>query len=222
MADVLIDANTIRSPELRHEIPAGVIDPFLYGEADGVAFAAVSSLDAPTIAAARPELRQLDMIADLGLMDLIRDGTPRRQALLEMRLRACREMGVTRALVPDAFPLASAEYLRAGGIELEVDGAHFDERRRVKTAAELAGIRRATAAAEAGLEAARAAVAVGLTIEALRAIVRSAVEAHDVVLGDFTVARGPQTATGHGPGSGPIVAGEPVIVDLWPQDRESV
>ena len=42
MADVLIDANTIRSPELRHEIPAGVIDPFLYGEADGVAFAAVS------------------------------------------------------------------------------------------------------------------------------------------------------------------------------------
>ena len=89
MADVLIDANTIRSPELRHEIPAGVIDPFLYGEADGVAFAAVSSLDAPTIAAARPELRQLDMIADLGLMDLIR--TARRVA------RHCWRCGCGRA-----------------------------------------------------------------------------------------------------------------------------
>ena len=58
--DVLIDADTIRSPELRHEIPASVLDPFLYGERDGAAFAAVSPLDAATIAAARPDLRQLD------------------------------------------------------------------------------------------------------------------------------------------------------------------
>ncbi len=69
MPDILIDADTIRSPELRHEIPASIVDPFLYGEHDGVAFAAVSSLDAPTIAAARPELRQLDILRDLGVND---------------------------------------------------------------------------------------------------------------------------------------------------------
>ena len=67
--DVLIDADTIRSPELRHEIPAGIIDPFLYGEHDGTPFAVVSALDAPTIALARADLQQIDMIADLGLMD---------------------------------------------------------------------------------------------------------------------------------------------------------
>ena len=60
--DVLIDADTIRSPDLRHVIPAGVIDPFLYGEQDGVAFAAVSTLDAPTIAAACPDLRMVDSV----------------------------------------------------------------------------------------------------------------------------------------------------------------
>jgi hypothetical protein len=27
--DVLLDADTIRSPDLRHAIPAGVVDPFL-------------------------------------------------------------------------------------------------------------------------------------------------------------------------------------------------
>ena len=43
----------------------------------------------------------------------------------------------------------------------------------------------------------------------------------DAALGEFNVARGPQTATGHGPGSGPIQAGEPVILDLAPQDRAS-
>ncbi|MBE2319658.1 hypothetical protein DVA67_027060 [Solirubrobacter sp. CPCC 204708] len=51
--DVLIDADTLRSPELRHEIPAGIIDAFLYGERDGEPFAATLPLDAPTIAQAR-------------------------------------------------------------------------------------------------------------------------------------------------------------------------
>src|SRR5215208_1281006 len=95
--DVLIDADTIRSPELRHEIPASIIDPFLYGERDGVAFAAVSSLDAPTIAAARPELRQLNVLRELGMSDLIAGGMNRDDAMLEVRVRACQAMGVTRA-----------------------------------------------------------------------------------------------------------------------------
>jgi Xaa-Pro aminopeptidase len=51
--------------------------------------------------------------------------------------------------------------------------------------------------------------------------VRAAVEAHGAALGDFIVTTGPQTATGHGPGGGPIARGAPVIVDLWPQDRAS-
>jgi Xaa-Pro aminopeptidase len=232
--DVLIDADTIRSPELRHEIPAGVVDPFLYGERDGVAFAAVSVLDAPTISAARPDLRQLDMFADLGLGDMIDGGESREGALLEVRLRACRELGLTRAAVPPSFPLATAEHLRAGGIELYVDHDLFARRRRNKTAAELRGIWRATKAAEAGLKAAAQALreAEGhrgvlhadgkpLTCERLRDTVREAVEAGGATLGDFTVSRGPQTATGHGPGSGPIGEDEVVIVDLWPQDRET-
>lgn len=230
----MIDADTIRSPELRHEIPAAVVDPFLYGECDGVAFAAVSPLDAPTITAARPELRQLDLFNDLGLNDLIGSGVQGDDALLEIRVRACQTMGVTRAAVPPAFPLATAERLRGAGIELYVDRELFATRRRNKTAAELAGIRRATAAAEAGLLAAAAALRAAeprdgilhldgepLTCERVCAAVRAAVEERGAALGTFSVARGPQAATGHGPGSGPIAPGEPVIVDLAPQDRAS-
>jgi Xaa-Pro aminopeptidase len=219
--DVLIDADTIRSPDLRHVIPAGVIDPFLYAEKDGVAYAAVSALDAPTIAAACPDLRMIDMIGDLGLSDLIASGVGRDEAVLQVRLRLCESIGLTSAAVPPAFPLETADYLRAGGVELRVDRALFADRRRVKSAAELAGIRRATRAAEAGLTAAREAITPGLTVEELRAIVREAVEGCGAALGDFTVSRGPQTATGHGPGSGAIEPGEPVIVDLAPQDRAS-
>jgi Xaa-Pro aminopeptidase len=230
--DVLIDADTIRSPELRHEIPAAVVDPFLYGERDGVAFAATSALDAPAIAQARPDLQQLDLFTDLGLSDLIHLGRDR--ALLEIRLRACRELGITHAAVPPSFPLATAEHLRAGGITLEIDRELFATRRRSKTAAELRGIWRATKAAEAGLKAAAKALheaevhegilhadGAPLTCERVADAVRAAAESQNASLGTFTVARGPQTATGHGPGSGPIGANEVVIVDLAPQDRES-
>ena len=136
--------------------------------------------------------------------------------------------------MPPTFPLATAEHLRAGGVEVFVDRERFAARRRNKTAAELRGIWRATKAAEAGSEAAAQALREAetrngilhadgepLTCERLREIVRAAIEAGGAALGDFIVSRGPQTATGHGPGSGPIAEGEVVIVDLWPQDRES-
>src|SRR5262249_46005605 len=116
--DVLIDADTVRSPELRHEIGVGIVDPFLYGERGGEAWAATSPLDAPSIGKVRPGLTQLDMAADLGILDLIAQGVPRDEALLEVRARACERMGVKRALVPPTFPLATADYLRARGIEL--------------------------------------------------------------------------------------------------------
>ena len=221
MGDVLIDADTIRSPELRHEIPVAVLDPFLYGERDGTAFAATSPLDSEMIAAARPDLRQLDVFGDLGLRELLAGGAQRHEALLEIRVRACRELGVERAAVPPEFPLETAEALRAAGIELYVDRDLFEARRRRKSEAELAGIRRATRAAEEGLAAAAEAVHTqkGLTCERLAAIVRDAIEGPEIALGEFTVANGPSGATGHGSGSGPISPGESVIVDVWPQDR---
>jgi Xaa-Pro aminopeptidase len=38
---------------------------------------------------------------------------------------------------------------------------------------------------------------------------------------DVIVAHGPQSAIGHEAGHGTLVAGEPVIIDIWPQDRRS-
>ena len=218
--NVLIDADTIRSPELRHEVPAAILDPFLYGERDGQAVAATSALDAGTIAKARPELEQVDVMSELGLMELVTGGMSRGEALLEVRARACEAWGITEAVVPGTFPLATARFLESRGITLHVDDAHFVARRRVKTPTQLEGIKRATRAAEHGLEAARDALREGLTCDELRQLVRSAVEPY-AALGHFTVAAGPDTATGHGSSSGPIRAGQPVIVDLWPQDRES-
>src|SRR5439155_26541123 len=38
---------------------------------------------------------------------------------------------------------------------------------------------------------------------------------------EFIVSHGPQSAVGHELGSGPIAVGEPIVIDLWPRDRET-
>ncbi|HWN21532.1 MAG TPA: hypothetical protein VNP93_06130, partial [Gaiellaceae bacterium] len=50
MPDVLIYADTYRSPELRHEVPIGVSDPFLYAEVEGVRHVVIGSMDIPSLA----------------------------------------------------------------------------------------------------------------------------------------------------------------------------
>ena len=49
MTDVLIYADTFRSPELRHEVPLGIPDPFLYAEKDGVKHIVIGSMEIPRL-----------------------------------------------------------------------------------------------------------------------------------------------------------------------------
>src|SRR6476661_9243216 len=51
MADVLMYADTYRSPELRHEVPIGIPDPFLYAEQDGVKHIAIGAMEIPRLSA---------------------------------------------------------------------------------------------------------------------------------------------------------------------------
>ena len=58
--------------------------------------------------------------------------------------------------MPGDLPVALADRLREGGVGVEVDAKAVEARRRVKTPAELEGIRRAQRAAERGMAAAEA------------------------------------------------------------------
>ncbi|HEY2073262.1 MAG TPA: Xaa-Pro peptidase family protein, partial [Gaiellaceae bacterium] len=98
---------------------------------------------------------------------------------------------------------------------------------------EVAGLRRAQRGAEAALDVARRMLrdATGdgvlqldgepLTSERIKLEMQRVFVAHDVVADEFIVAHGAQGAVGHDMGSGPISAGEPVVFDLWPRDRET-
>jgi Xaa-Pro aminopeptidase len=226
-------ADTYRSPELRHEVPIGIPDPFLYAEQDGVKHIAIGAMEIPRLT--QLGLFELHPTEEYGSDDLMRAGGLSYAELhKEVAVRAVKALGITSAVVPESFPVWLADRLRADGVELTVDGALFDDRRRVKSEAELAGIRRAQRAAEAGMDAARdllrratqngnglEVAGEPLTVERVKSAMSQAFAAHGTTADDFIVAPGPQGAVGHDMGSGPISAGVPIVIDIWPRDNES-
>ena len=223
MPDALIFADTLRSPDLRHEVPLPVPDAFLFIEHGADRIVICSSLEQSRIAAADPGLAVLTPEA-YGLDELLRDGDlSRGEAELECYVRALRELGVSEAAVPPAFPLEVADHLRANGIEVHADRELFAGRRRRKTPQEVAGLRRAQRACEAALDVARGllrnAERETVTVEDVKLAIERVFSEHGVVGDEFIVAPGAQSAVGHEMGRGPIRPGEPVVIDLWPRDR---
>jgi Xaa-Pro aminopeptidase len=230
---VLVFGDTVRSPAMRHEVPLAVGDPFLYLERNGHRAVVTNVLEVDRIAEAAPDLERM-LMTELGMDELIAQGRPRAEVELEVAVRAVQRLGISSAAVPFGFPVALADRLRAAGVELTPDQQLFDDRRRRKTAAEMAGIRRATEAGLAGLaEAARLlreaeidgdVLRSGgevLTSEAVRAAIRDVcARAGAPAPGDIIVApMRPGDEVGHESGSGPLPAHAPICVDLWPQDE---
>jgi Xaa-Pro aminopeptidase len=229
--DVLIYGDTIRSPELRHEVPVPIPDPFLYAEKGDRRIAILHSLEIPRVREDAPEL-EIIAVEQLGSDELFSQGLQGWAIMLELALRACRELGIEHATVPESFPVGHADHLRANGIELSVDHDLFDNRRRSKNEAELRGIRNAQKACEAALDASRdllrraqpngAGLEVDgepLTCERLKRMIEDVFADHEVEGGDMIVSHGPQTAIGHHMGSGQIGPDETIVFDLYPKDK---
>src|SRR5262249_12009552 len=146
-------ADTTRSPELRHEIPQHVPDPFLYVERNGDRHVVISAMEIPVLEAL--DGFQLHPLEEFGVDELRRSGISNQELGDEVALRAVRALGVSAATVPASFPVLLADRLRGAGIELTPDRGLFDRRRRAKSGAELEGIRRAQAASDEAMRAAR-------------------------------------------------------------------
>jgi Xaa-Pro aminopeptidase len=232
MADVLIFADSVVSPEMRHEVPILVPDPFLYAEKDGKRYAVSTAFEVERLKEAGLEAHPWEAF---GYDELIEQGVSRYEIVwLHINLNACRELGIDAATVPRTFPVATADHLRANGITIEPDYTFFADRRRVKTEVELAGIRRAQRGAEAGMGAAKEILARAersngtltvdgepLTSELIKAEIRRVFNEQGVTSEDLIVSHGAQTAIGHEMGFGPIAPDEPVVIDLFPKDPET-
>ncbi len=136
MPDVLIVADTFRSPELRHELPAPSGDPILYAEVDGARHVLAPSHEAPIIAAAGDY--HFHAPEEYGVEELRRTLSSYDEMFVELIVRAVRALGIERALVPDLFPVYAADRLPGRGSRAR-DGSRVLHRSapRRKSAAEL-------------------------------------------------------------------------------------
>ncbi|MGO9821315.1 MAG: M24 family metallopeptidase [Solirubrobacteraceae bacterium] len=233
MTNLLLYGDTERSAALRHEIPITIIDPFFYAEVDGRVYVTANPIERDRTAAARPDAELLELV-DLGFYELMRSGMSRPEVFLELISRAAQRTGVREAIVDFDFPLGVAERLRADGIVLTVDDEAIKSRRRAKSERELVGIRLAQTAADAGMAAAasllRQAEALDgalhvdgrpLLAETVRSALRQACEEHGAPAPPDVIVASVWQGFGHEAGSGPLPAGLPIQVDLWPRDEHS-
>lgn len=140
------------------------------------------------------------------------------------------DQGVSSVEVPPRFPVATADAIRSAGIDVTVDDDHAVEHARaVKTPEERAHIEHAAAAAVAAHERvqsilADAAVGDGqlhlddelLTGTDLLEAIENELQVHSCTCRDAMVACGVDAAHPHGATTGPLSAGEPIIVDIFP------
>lgn len=232
MPALLLFGDTERSPALRHELPIPIIDPLMFVELDGRAAVLTSQLERARIAAARPELEILDYF-DFGMKELREQGLRWAEAEREVCARVVQHLGITEALIPGDFPVGLADRLRGDGVALTLDDRAFIARRRVKRGAELDGIRAAARAAEKGMAAAAELLARAepgedgdlyldgeqLTAERVRWAMRAACAEAGAPCPPDVMVSSVRAAFGHDPGHGPLPAGLPITVDLWPQDE---
>ncbi|HEY8581960.1 MAG TPA: M24 family metallopeptidase [Capillimicrobium sp.] len=232
---LLLHGDTIRNAALRHELPLEVIDPFLLAIRGDRTLILTNALERARVAATRPDAELL-LVDELGLLELLRDGTPLHEAQLEVVARAVERWGISEATVAPDLGVAVADRLRAAGVAITVDASAVEARRRVKTPAELAGIRRAQRAAEQGLAAGEALIRAAerrdgqlvdarrgepLTAEAVRDAIRAACAAAGAPAPPDIMVVSVNSGGGHDAGSGPLPADLPITIDLWPRDEAS-
>ncbi len=146
----------------------------------------------------------------------------------------CQEHGVSHVAVPSRFPHTVAVTLEAAGITITPDPHNTVSMvRSVKTETELEAIAEVQAAAEAAMAGAEALLSAAsideegtlvhedetLTSERVKIEIEQILLEHGCALDETIVACGTQAADPHERGSGPLVAEELIIIDIFPTHK---
>ena len=212
-------------------------DPVICLRAGGKRYLAVSALEYGRAAKEAP-VDELISFDELELIKLARELKSGARAFAAATANLLMRLGAegSTITVPPHFGVAYADELRARGFEIEADGRLFADLRRAKSQSEISNIEEAQRAVE---EACAHAVGVlqeagvaedgtlrwrgeTLTSEGLRAEIEVELLRRGCAADEGTItAGGPQAADPHERGSGPLRAGEAIILDVFPRSQGS-
>jgi len=230
---LLFFGDSYRFPDIYHTIGFLAPDPQIVLERDGEIVMLTNALEEGR---ARKQSRAttIENIDDYGARELRASMAPITDATATVIERFLVAHRATRITVPQYFPIALADRLRAKGIDLTVIEG-LEQRRRAKRDDEIAALEATQRATEEAWQLGVDAIAradtrpdgtlvldgAALTAERVRAIVEGALVERGCLAESTIIAPGKQAADPHMIGSGPIRAHEPVVMDIFPQHKET-
>ena len=218
-----------KMPDLLYATGFSAVDPVVYLQTAGQRYLVVPSLEAGR--AARQVKRGVKVMTPADLVHR-RAAARKRENWIFALLRHAHAQ---RVIVPAYFPVGLARRLEQKGFRVRVAPAEVFPGRAVKNAGE---IRRMQRVQQAAVQAMRRAVALirraairpdgllsvdgwVLTSERVRREIDQALLENDGAATETIAAGGTQGADPHERGSGPLRAGEPIVLDIFPRGREN-
>lgn len=214
------------NPDLLYAGGFRAVDPVVLLDSGGVRSLVVNSMELSRATRECPRVKVWDP-KSLGIPK------SRRGRISAWALGILRSSGTTRVEVAGTFPLAVARRLERAGISVRVAQGPFYPERLVKRPEELRAIAESQQAAVIAMRAAIrmiAAASVGsdgilrherkaLMAEDVRRTIDRVLLEQDCVGHDLIVACGEDSADPHAVGEGPLEAGKPIVIDIFPQHR---
>ncbi|MFO7871644.1 MAG: Xaa-Pro peptidase family protein [Kiritimatiellia bacterium] len=225
-ADLLLGEKE-SSPDMEYVLGVRVHSPVVLLKTGRTFHAVVSRLEFNRIASVKGRLR-------VWCSDSLRLKRGRRGGAAGWAVGLAKTLGIRSVRVDPGFPLGAAENLRKAHIAVKTAPDGLFPQRAVKTPAELAEIKTSQEAAVIAMRSAIAKIAESrpdswgllrsekkiLTSEGLRQKISRVLLEHDCVCEDTIAACGKQSADPHEKGRGPLYAGEPVVIDIFPRHME--
>lgn len=214
--------------DVRYACGFAATDPFcLLAEPGGRLHLLVSALEAARARRACPRAR-VHTPAELFGADAVK-----RQPLGKQLLALAQRLGLRAVAAGPFFPLGLARALESGGVRVELTAAPAFPQRALKSPREIACLAKSQRAAIAALRAALGAIRAAeispagllrvggktLTSEAVKELIERELAARGCSAEGTIVAVGPQGARPHDVGSGPLRAGVPIVLDVFPRDK---
>jgi Xaa-Pro aminopeptidase len=228
----LMVADSEHNADMLYAIGIFVPDPLVFLQSAGLRMIVVNDME---IDRARKMVRNCRVLPQsLYLRKLAQQGR-KRKGLVDIVSCLLREHQLKKVRVPESFPHGLAESLRRSKVKVKVhDGPPFPERT-VKSAMEVRKISASLTMAEVGLAEAvqvlkRSKIGrrgrllyhdVPLTSEKIRAVIDVAVIQAGGSANHTIVAQGRQACDPHETGHGPLIAHEPIIIDVFPRSQKT-
>ena len=223
---ILAVATAGESSDVLYATGYAVVDPVVFLQASGKRYLVVPRLE---IGRARKEAKKTIVYSAYDLKLSI----PERKRLSGWAIGLLKKHGIRKVLVSPLFPLSVAERLRRFGIRIQVSKSPLFPSRQVKSPEEIAKVAGVQRAAASAMKAAINIIAAStikrngfleyegrrLTSERVRQSIDHVLLLHDCYARETIVACGLAGANPHERGDGPLKAGCPIVIDIFPKHR---